>query len=83
MCLAILGRYVLKGKKGSFKRYIMPEGGREGCKLCCKPLRKLEGGEGRGVSVMPLRDADKIFCMANFTRNIPTGNYSLYYLTSF
>ena len=32
---------------------------------------------------MLLRDADKIFCMANFTRNIPTGNYSLYYLTSF
>ena len=31
---------------------------------------------------MPLRNADKIFYMTNFTRNLPIGNYSLYYLTS-
>ena len=29
---------------------------------------------------MPLRNADKIFYMTNFTRNLPIGNYSLYYL---
>ena len=39
-------------------------------------------GEGRRVSVMSWRNADKIFYMANFTRNLPVGNYSLYYLTS-
>ena len=31
---------------------------------------------------MPLRNADKIFYMANFTRKLPIGNYYLYYLTS-
>ena len=31
---------------------------------------------------MPLRYANKICYMANFTRNLPTGKYSLYYLTS-
>ena len=35
--------------KGSFKRYIKPDGGREGSKFCY------------GVSVMPFRNADKIF----------------------
>ena len=39
-------------------------------------------GKGRGVSVIPLRNADKIFYMANFTKNLPIENYSLYYLTS-
>ena len=38
--------------------------------------------KGRRVSVMPLRNADKSFYMANFTRNVPIGNYFLYYLTS-
>ena len=31
---------------------------------------------------MPLRNADKFIYMANFTRNVPIGNHSLYYLTS-
>ena len=31
---------------------------------------------------MPLRNIDKIFYKADFTRNLPIGNYSLYYLTS-
>ena len=39
-------------------------------------------GEGRGVSVMPLCNADKIFYIANFTRNLPIGNCYLYYLIS-
>ena len=43
---------------GSFKRYVTPEGGREGSKLCYKPLQKLGGGEG--CSSNPLRKADKI-----------------------
>ena len=63
--------------KGSFKRYVTPEGG---SKLCYEPLCKSGGGEG--VSVMPLRNIDKFFHMANFTRNLPIGSYSLYYLTS-
>ena len=65
---------------GSFKRYVTPEGGREGSKLCYEPLRKSGGGEG--VSVMSLGSVDKFFYMANFTRNLPIGSYSLYYLTS-
>ena len=65
---------------GSLKRYVTPEGGSEGSKLCYEPLRKL-GGE-QGVPVTPLYNADNIFYMANFTRNLPIGNYSLYYLTS-
>ena len=60
---------------------ITPEGEEGGQQLCYEPLRKL--GEGRGISEMPLRNADKIFYMANFTRNLPIGNnFSLYYLTS-
>ena len=39
-----------------------------------------QGGE-EGVSVIPLRN-NKFFYMANFTRNLPIGSYSLYYLTS-
>ena len=70
------------GTKGSFKRYVTPEGGREGSKLCCEPLRKTGGRGGEGVSVMPLRNVDKFFYMANFTKNLPIGSYSLYYLTS-
>ena len=54
----------------------------EGSKFCYEPLRKLGGGKRRGISVMPLHNADKIFYMANLTRNLPIGNYSLYYLTS-
>ena len=34
------------------------------------------------VSVIPLRNTDKIFYMVNFTRDLPIGNYYLYYLTS-
>ena len=34
------------------------------------------------VLVMLLPNADKIFYMANFMKNLHTGNYSLYYLTS-
>ena len=60
----------------------MPEVGREGSKLCYEPLMISGGGEGRGVSLMPLRNPDKTFNMANFMRNVPIGNYSLYYLTS-
>ena len=37
--------------------------------------------EGKGDSVTPLRNTDKIFYMANFTRNLPIGNYSLYYIS--
>ena len=70
----------LQSLQGSFKRYVTREGGGEGSKLCYEPLRK---SEGRGaVSVMPLRNVDKFFYMANFTRNLPIGSYSLYYLTS-
>ena len=54
--------------------------GREGSKLCYEPLRKFDGGEE--VSVIALSNADKILYMVNFTRNLPIGNYSLYYLTS-
>ena len=39
----------LWGNKGSFKRYVTPEGGREGSKLCYEPLRK-SGGRGGGFS---------------------------------
>ena len=62
--------------KGSFKRYVTPEGGNECSKLCYEPLRKLRGGEG--VSVMPLRTAVKNFYMANFTRILLIRNYSFY-----
>ena len=31
---------------GSFKRYVTPEEGREGSKLCYEPLRKSEGRGG-------------------------------------
>ena len=67
---------------GSFKRYVTPEGGRgvRAAKTCYKPLRKLGGG--KRISVMPLRNAEKVFYMAIFTRNLPIGNYSLHYLTS-
>ena len=47
--------------------------GREGSKLCYEPLWKSDGGEG--VSVIALRNADKILYMVNFTRNLPIGNY--------
>ena len=49
---------------GSFKRYVTPEGGREGSKLCYEPLRKSGGGEG--VSVMSLRSVDKFFLYGQF-----------------
>ena len=65
---------------GLFKRYVTPEGGREGSKLCYEPFQKSGGGEG--VSVMPLRNVDKFFYIANFMRNLPIGSYSLYYSTS-
>ena len=38
--------------------------------------------ERRRVSVMLLCSADNFFYMDNFTKNLPIGNYSLYYLTS-
>ena len=65
---------------GSFKRYVTSEGAREGSKLCYKPLQKLGGGQGCFSN--QLRNADKIFYMANFPRNLHIKNYSLYYLTS-
>ena len=46
---------------GSFKRYVTPDGG-EGNKISYKPLRKLGGG--KGISVMSLRNAEKVFYMA-------------------
>ena len=69
---------------GSLKRYVTPEGGKEGSKLYYELLWKSGGGGegGEGVSVMPLCNADKFFYMASFTRNLPIGSYSLYYLTS-
>ena len=80
-CIQPLCHGLQSSPKGSFKRYVTPEGGgREGSKLYYEPLRKSGGGER--VSVMPLRSVDKFFCMAKFTRNLPIGSYSLYYLTS-
>ena len=52
----------------------------KGSKLCYKLLQKFGGGEG--VSVMLLRNSDKILYMVNITRNLSVGNYSLYSLTS-
>ena len=69
-----------KSLKGSFKRYITPEGG--GRVVNFVTNRYGNQGEGEGVSVMPLRNVDKFLYMANFTRNLPIGTYSLYYLTS-
>ena len=67
--------------KGSFKRYVTPEGGGGRVANFVKN-RYGNQGVGKGVTVMSLHNADKIFYMANFTRNLPKGNYSLYYLTS-
>ena len=53
----------------------MPEGG---SKLCYEPLQKLGGGEG-GFS-NGIMEADKIFYKANFTRNLPIGNYIFFVL---
>ena len=52
----------------------------KGSKLCYELLQKLGGEEG--VSVMLLRNSDKILYMVSFTRNLSVGNYSLYSLTS-
>ena len=69
---------------GSFKRYVTPEGGGSGGGRVVNFVTNRYGnqGVGEGVSVMPLRNVEKIFYMANFTRNLPIGSYSLYYLTS-
>ena len=64
---------------GSFKRYVTPERGGRVANFVTNRYGNQE--EGRGVAVMPLRNADKIFYMADFTRKLPIGNYSLYYLT--
>ena len=65
---------------GSFTRYVTPERGGRVANFVTNCYENY--GEERGVSVMPLRNADKIFYMADFTRNLPIVNYSLYYLTS-
>ena len=64
--------------KGSFKRYVTSEVGGRVANFVTNCYENQ--GEGRGVSVMPLPNADKIFYMTNFARNLPIGNYSLYYL---
>ena len=66
--------------KGSFKRYVTPEGRGRVVNFVTNRYGNQAGGEG--VSVMPLRNVDKCFYMADFTRNLPIGSYSLYYLTS-
>ena len=66
--------------KGSFKRYVMPEGGGRVVNFVTNCYGNQGGGEG--VSVMPLRNVDNFFYMANFTRNLPIRSYFLYYLTS-
>ena len=67
-------------RMGSFKRYVTPEGGGRVVNFVTNRYGNQRGGEG--VSVMPLRKVDKFFYMANFTRNLSIGSYSLYYLTS-
>ena len=66
---------------GSFKRYVTPEEG-GGRVANFVTNRYGNSGEEREVSVMPLRNTGEIFYMANLTRNLFIGNYSLYYLTS-
>ena len=66
---------------GSFKRYVTPEGGR-GRVVNFVTNRYGNQGGVEEVSVMPLRNVVKFFYMANFTRNLLIGSYSLYYLTS-
>ena len=65
----------------SFKRYVTPEGRGGGRVVNFVTNRYGNQGGGERVSVMSLRDVDKLFYMANFTRNLPIGSYSLYYLT--
>ena len=65
--------------KGSFQRYATPEGGGRLVNFVTNRYGNQGGGEG--VSVIPLRNIDKFFYMASFTRNLPIGSYSLYYLT--
>ena len=65
---------------GSFKCCVTLEG--RGRVVNFVTNRYGNQGDGEGVSVMPLCNVDKFFYMANFTRNLPIGSYSLYYLTS-
>ena len=66
---------------GSFRRYVTPEGGGRVVNFVTNRHGN-QGRGGEGVLVMPLRNVDKLFFMADFTINLPVGSYSLYYLTS-
>ena len=64
------------GISGSFKRYVTPERGEGGWQTLLQTVMEIKGrGWGFSSAVM---NADKIFYMANFRRNLPIGNYSLY-----
>ena len=55
----------ISGSKGSFKRYVTPEAGGRVVNFIMNRYGNQGGGEG--VSVMPLRNVDKCFYIANFT----------------